>query len=105
MKDFYVNLTPREALSKICNSSGGNMIDKCVIGMGENAVTVTVYEQYYLRINSRVTLTAIVDRSFGKTHVRLVSAGGGVGPFNLDWGAAKSMERSVIYALSENIID
>lgn len=105
MKDFYVNLTPREALSKICNATGGNIIDKCVIGVGENAVTVTVYEQYYFRINSRLTLTAIVDRTCGKTHIRLISAGGGYGPFNLDWGSAKSMEQSVIDALSANIIN
>lgn len=105
MKDFYVNLTPREAISKISNASGGDVIDEYVVGSGENAVTVTVYEQYYFRINGCVTLTAIVDKVYGKTHVRLVSAGGGYGILRFDWGTSKSMEQSVIVALSENIIN
>lgn len=103
MKDFYVNLTPRKAISKISNALGGNIIDEYVSGIGENAVTVTVFEQYYFRINSCVTLTAIIDKVYGKTHIRLVSAGGS-GIIRFDWGASKFMEQSVIVALSANII-
>lgn len=105
MKDFFVNLTPRETVSKICNASGSDIIDEYVSGIGENAVTVTVYEQYYFRINGCVTLTAIIDKIYGKTHVRLVSAGGGAGIIRFDWGAAASMEESVIDALRANIIN
>lgn len=103
MKDFFVNLTPREAASKICNASGGDIVDKYVSGVGEDAVTVTVYKQYYLRVNSYVTLTSIINKVYGKTHVRLVSAGGD-GIFGFDWGASESMEGLVIDALRENII-
>lgn len=104
MKDFFVNLTPREVISKICNASGGDVIDEYVVGIGENAVTVVIFEQYYFRINGCVTLTAIVDKAYGKTHVRLVSAGGGSGIIRFDWGTSKSMEQAVIVALSANII-
>ena len=104
MKDFYVNLEPREVISKI-NKYGGEIVDKYTAGFGENAVTVTVYEQYYFRINGRVALTSIIDRVFGKTHVRLISAGSGYGLFNFDMGAAISMEESVMDELRENIIN
>lgn len=105
MKDFFANLTPREVISKISNASGGDIIDEYVSGVGENATTVVIFEQYYFRINGCVTLTAIIDKVYGKTHVRLVSAGGGSGIIRFDWGASASMEESVIDALSANIIN
>lgn len=105
MKDFYVNLEPHEVARKI-NMLCGEKIDEYTAGFGENAVTVTVYEKYYFRINSRVALTSIVDRFFGKTHVRLISAGGGSGIIlNFDWGASNSMEESVMNEFRENMIN
>lgn len=110
MKDFYVNLEPHEVICKINsiikNTVSGEQIDEYISGVGENAVAVTVYEQYFYRVNNRLTLTSIVDKVYGKTHVRLISAGGGAGVvFRFDWGAAASMEQSVIDALSANIIN
>ncbi|MCH5170871.1 MAG: hypothetical protein J1F24_06250 [Oscillospiraceae bacterium] len=104
MKDFYVNLEPREVVSKI-NKLGGEIVDEYTAGFGENAVRVTVYEQYYFRINGHVALTSIVDRVFGKTHVRLISAGGGGGILNFDLGATNSMEESVMNEFRENMIN
>lgn len=108
MKDFYVNLEPHEVISKInsilANTVSGEKIDEYISGVGEHAVAVTVYEQYFYRVSNRITLTSIVDRVDGKTHVRLVSAGGGSGIIRFDWGASESMEQSVIVALSANII-
>lgn len=110
MKDFYVNLEPHEVICKINsileNTVSGEKIDEYISGVGEHAVAVTVYEQYFYRVSNRITLTSIVDRVDGKTHVRLVSAGGGSGVvFRFDWGASESMEESVIDALRANIIN
>ena len=105
MKDFYVNLEPHEVIRKI-NMLCGEKIDEYTAGFGENAVSVTVYEQYYFRISSHITLTSIINRVGGKTHVRLISAGGGSGIIlNFDWGASNSMEESVMDELRENIIN
>lgn len=105
MKDFYVNLEPREVVRRI-NKLGGEIVDEYTAGFGENEVSVTVYEQYYFRISSHITLTSIVDRVGGKTHVRLISAGGGSGIIlNFDWGASNSMEESVMNEFRENMIN
>lgn len=104
MKDFYVNLEPHEVIRKI-NMLGGEKVDEYTAGFGENAVTVTVYEKYYFRINGRATLTSIINRVAGKTHVRLISAGGGDGIFNFDLGATNAMEESVMDELRGNIIN
>lgn len=104
MKDFYVNLETREVIRKI-NMLCGEKIDEYTAGFGENAVSVTVYEKYYFRINGHVALTSIIDRVAGKTHVRLISSGGGDGIFNFDLGATNSMEESVMNEFRENMIN
>lgn len=105
MTEFYVNLEPYDVVSHIDKTMqgkiSGQQIDRYITGDGENTVAVLVYEQYYQRVQNRLTLTAIVDKVSGKTHVRLVSSGGGTNVFfKFDWGASGSLENSVERALS-----
>lgn len=105
MTEFYVNLEPYDVVGHIDKTMQGKIsgqkIDRYITGEGKNTVAVLVYEQYYQRVQNRLTLTAIVDKVGGKTHVRLVSSGGGTNVFfKFDRGASGSLENSVERALS-----
>ncbi len=106
MKDIYITLEPYEAISIIDSTMQGKIsgqkIDQYITTNGSNTVAVLIYEQYYARVENRLTLTAIIDKVNEKTHVRLISTGGGKNMlFKFDWGASQSMENSIEKALSQ----
>lgn len=106
MTEIYVTIEPYEAISIIDRTMQGKIsgkkIDQYITTTGESPVAVLIYEQYYARVENRVTLTAIIDKVDGKTHIRLVSTGGGQGMlFKFDWGASMSMENSVLKNLKQ----
>lgn len=105
MTEFYVNLEPYQVVNTIdmamTGKISGRKVDQYITGDGVNTMAVLIYEQYYYRVQNRVTLTVIVDKVGGRTHVRLVSTGGGTGVLlRFDWGASYSMEKSVEIALT-----
>lgn len=109
MTDLYVSLEPYDAVrlidDKVSKSISGIKADQYITGDGTNIVAVLVYEKYYYRVSNRLTLTVIIDKVGSRTHIRLVSTGGGQGVlFRFDWGASDSMENSVARALQQYII-
>ncbi len=110
MTDFYVSITPREAMKIIDNaivngSITGEQIDEYINDMGNGTmVAVMVYEKHYYRAGNRLTLTVVVDNLRNGTHIHTVGSGGGQGFFKFDWGASGSFEDCVSNALYQYII-
>lgn len=69
---------------------------------GENCkVTVFVAEDYYIRINSTLTLTAIIQETADKTTVDIISGGGKTGWFGISYGAEKSAVKRIVRLLKD----
>lgn len=110
MTDFDVSVSPYEAIdlidkAVINGSITGQKIDEYVSDMGNGTkLTVSVYEKHYYRAGNRLTLTVVADNLRGKTHIHVVSGGGGQGLFRFDWGASGSFEDVVTGTLYQYII-
>lgn len=110
MTDFYVSVSPDEAIDlidrAIINGSiTGQKIDEYVSDMGNGTkLTVSVYEKHYYRAGNRLTLTVVADNLRGVTHIHTISGGGGQGLFRFDWGASGSFEDTVMGALYQYVI-
>lgn len=64
-------------------------------------IRVMVFEKFFMRNNSRATLTVTVDNLKGCTHVHAKGSGGGQSAFfGFDWGAKENMENIIYNALS-----
>ncbi len=110
MTDFYVSVSPDEAIDlidkEIINGSiTGEKIDEYVSDMGNGTkLTVSVYEKHYYRASNRLTLTVVADNLRGRTHIHVVGGGGGQGLLRFDWGASGSFEDTVMDALYKYVI-
>lgn len=110
MTDFYVSISPQEAMRLIDNaivggSITGEKIDEYVNDMGNGTmVAVSVYEKHYYRASNRLTLTVVIDNLRNGTHVHVVGGGGGQGLFKFDWGASGSFEDTVMDALYKYVV-
>ena len=110
MTDFYVSISPQEAMKRIDNeiingSITGEKVDEYVNDMGNGTmVAVSVYEKHYYRASNRLTLTVVVDNLRNGTHVHIVGGGGGQGFFNFDWGAADDFEVCAYAALIDYVV-
>lgn len=72
------------------------------IEYGDCKITVFIVEDYYLRINSNLTLTVIVEETADKTTAEIISSGGKVGLGGLSYGAEKRAAKSIVKLLKEN---
>lgn len=111
MTDFFVNITPFEAMQVINNhivggSITGEKIDEYVVNNVNDGtvVAVMVFEKHFYRAGNRLTLTVVIDNLGGRTRVHSVGGGGGEGFFRFDWGASESFENSARNALRNYII-
>lgn len=110
MTDFYVSISPKEAVKLIdraiiSGSITGEKIDEYENDMGNGTmVIVSVYEKHYYRASNRLTLTVVIDNLRNGTHIHVVGGGGGQGLFKFDWGASGSFEDTVMDALYKYVI-
>ena len=110
MTDFYVSISPQEAMKLIDNaivggSITGEKIDEYINDMGNGTmVAVAVYEKHYYRASNRLTLTVVIDNLRNGTHIHVVGGGGGQGLFKFDWGASGSFEDTVMDALYKYVV-
>jgi len=81
-------------------SDDGFFIEKFESGNGK--VTVFVAEDYYIRINSTLTLTVIIQENTDKTTVDIISGGGKTGWLGLSYGAEKSAVKRIVRLLEDN---
>ena len=101
MTDFYVSITPQEAIEQITKtivngSITGELIDKYITDTGNGAmVCVMVFEKHYYRAGNRLTLTVVIDNLRENTHIHVVGGGGGQGFLKFDWFASDNFEGCV----------
>ena len=109
MQDFYVNLSPEEAVNRVTarivnGSVTGELVDLHQIrGNGGSCVTA-IYEKHYWRAGNRLTLTVVADNLGGATRIHTVGGGGGEGLFRFDWGASGSFEEEARAALEAYVL-
>ena len=65
-------------------------------------ITIFIFENYYFRINSTLTLTVIAEKTVNGTTVEIVSSGGKEGFYGLSYGAEKSAVKRIVKLLKEN---
>jgi len=100
-----VSVTPAEAANmvKIAMESGSSdKIEEQIINP-DNGKTVIIlsYEDYFMRTDSKIGITIVIDDLLEETTVRAISAGGGRGAiFKLGFGANGDYEKKVEKALS-----
>ncbi len=81
--------------------SGDNFFSK-KIEFENRKITIFIAEEYYYRINSNLTLTAIAEETADKTTVEIISSGGKGGLWGLSYGAEKSAAKRIVQLLKEN---
>ena len=110
VREFYVSLSPKAALtvlqdSLMQGSISGAIVDVYERVVGEQQVVVCVLEKYYMRTSNRTSLTVTIDNLDNKTKVHAAASGGGEGVFfRFDWGAGGNFVNSVEEALREFVI-
>ena len=74
---------------------------KGIKASGTKATHLFIYEEYYLRTNSDLTVTVVAETDNDKTVVELISSGGGVGFISSNFGTEKSSLKSLYSKLTE----
>jgi hypothetical protein len=68
-----------------------------LFGDGGKSCTIMIFEKYYMRNSSRISLTISIDDLKGSTRICATTSGGGESMlFSFDWGAGSSFIDSVI---------
>ena len=80
------------------DSEDGVFIKK--INEPRRKIIIFIAEDYYLRINSTLTLTVIVEQTISQTSVEVVSSGGKEGLLSISYGAEQSAVDRVVDFLS-----
>ncbi len=68
-------------------------IYKKEIEINGEIIYLVIFEQYFFRINSDLTVSILIHQSIEKTIIEIISSGGGVGIFSENWG---SEEKSIV---------
>lgn len=99
IRNFYVKVDPARAadlvMEAISVSLSGRLVDRYERDCGERKMVVLTMEKYFMRTNSRATLTLVADDFEGKPKVRFIGSGGGEGAFlRFDWGGRRKLCRN-----------
>ncbi len=107
METVAVQLTPTQAAQVVVDAflnSGmsakqiGNFTDSTPDG---REVCFLVFEKYFMRNDSRASLSVICENLNGTTYVGYAGSGGGTGAlFSFDWGTSGSMTNTIQKALA-----
>ena len=89
-------------LERTIQASGGflHFVDGTDCDLGNTRIAVRVYDRYYMRNNSRASLTLTVVGCGNTVTVSAIGAGGGPGMlFHLDWGTEEDIVQIVEQSL------
>ena len=64
-------------------------------------ITVFIAEDYYLRINSTLTVTVIAEETVDATSVEIIVSGGKEGLLGLSYGAERNAAKRLVKLLKE----
>lgn len=84
--------------NEIVNSSASSKLVKKYMLYAPDGKTcaIMIFEKYYMRNESRISLTISVDDLAGTTRVCATTSGGGQGAlFSFDWGAGKNYIKTI----------
>ncbi len=88
-------------VSLLDSELAGNQVTRIDKTIASSNITLLVYEKFYMRVSSYVSLTIlIVDDETGQT-IELLGSGGGSGIFGVDWGANEAFAESAKHILTE----
>ncbi len=104
---FKIDLNVKDAFDLLRGSNFAELIDKEFKDLGnDKQLGILIYEKYFIRVSSRVSLVVIIDNLDGYTKVKAIGSGGGRGVgSDFDWGAADSFEISVEKLFKEHLIN
>lgn len=77
-----------------------------LLGRNDEKINIIVFEEYFIRVKNRVSLTVVVDEIEDFVRVHCKAGGSQQGRFiNWDWGATDDFELAVFYALQGYIVE
>ncbi len=93
---------PVDSLVALLDSElAGELVTRIDKTIASSNITLLVYEKFYMRVSSYVSLTIlIVEDEAGQT-IELIGSGGGNGIFGIDWGANSAFAGSAKLILVE----
>ncbi len=101
-----LNTTPENAAELLRNGGFADLLHEDVMIINEDLkIIVLVFEKYFMRVEGRAGITAIIENLGDNTEVRVITAGVGRGMFfKFDWGASDSMINDIKSCLSQYIV-
>lgn len=106
MSDLFIGIAHEKALELVqqileysCDKV--NVIDR---DFGAGRVSVLVYEKYYMRVSSYVSLTVVLasrQEQPGITEINAIGSGGGNGIMGITWGAEDDITESLLEKLDK----
>jgi len=98
-----VSISPAEAAALVRSEldRGGDKIEEQMINADGKTIFLLSYEEYFMRTDSKIGITVLIEDIEGSTAVRAISAGGGRGALlKLGFGANGDYEKRVNKVLS-----
>ncbi len=91
-------------IESILNDWFSNEMHKHIESFDKNGCKVTIFiaDKYFLRINSTLTLTTIIERSPNNITAVVITSGGAEGLFGYTYGSEQSAAKPILKLLKEN---
>lgn len=110
MSDLFIGIEHEKALELVeqlleYSCEKVSILDRDV---GAGRVTVLVYEKYYMRVSSYVSLTVVLasrQEQPGITEINAIGSGGGNGIMGFTWGAEDDITESLLEKLDKYAVD
>lgn len=83
-----------------------SLLDKYEISAGTNKIVTFVFEEYFMRVGNRLTLTVVIDNISDMLRIHYKAGGGQTGiVFDFDYGAAGDFEEELCSAVEEYVMN
>ncbi len=90
-KSIILNSYKKDSLDDLVNALesdlSGTLVTRSNKVIGTTTIILVVFEKYYMRVGSYVSLTVLMLEDNSKQRIELTGSGGGNGIFGIDWGA------------------
>jgi hypothetical protein len=112
MDTYNLSLRPLDAANIIRSYvENSGITSECVMDFrngtedGAFQTAFLIFEKYMMRNSSRVSLSVALENLSGVTHLAVAGSGGGESAlFKFDWGSANKMQRTVLEAIGQYVI-
>lgn len=99
---LYSNLNKTNIRSIIAEEIGSqnDVYEKCITYQ-DHSVTIFIYEEYFFRIKSTLSVSIILEQDENGSKVELISSGAKIGLMDITYGAEKAALKPIIEKLIE----